>query len=592
MKRVRTRHRAVLTAMTARHCCSRMPALRRIGAVLVLFCLAWLYGTGQALAESASKVLASASEAVGAASTLNEQLALLYDLSFVCAAELENGGWNTGLTLAPAQPFPEDLLPAEDMEESELTPADFEGSKFIAIYDDQGDYRLLGDFQVRIPEAMRAVSLEEADAVLCLVHTTRARSDYTGPADNRLYCAYIYHRGSGVCVKVYHALTTPPVTGTGPLSGEHLSLAELWNGVRPWFYGVIELAYPEGTASYRITGRSCCLTGLSGAFVRYEIPSEVQGHPVTGIEAVNSDTLEELTVPEGVVWIRSVKGKNLRRMNFPSTLRRIEDYVSRDLEEAVLNEGLEEISDFSLLYGCGEAFTLPSTLKKLGRGSLEYGVDCPFLVIPDGITKLPDYFLSSKGKALCVYIPAGVTSFGTDLLDRGTVLIYTPEGSRASAWATSMGYEWIACASPEDMPKPRYAEDGGFEYAVVEGEAVLAGYSGGEACVRIPEVLGDCPVTVVRSYAFNNNGTMRAVLFPETVRRTEGSAVFRCRALEAAFVPASVANFHLQTVFDCGDVVVYAAPGSATEQKLQDSSHPSCEMWTPGLENDWFRESR
>ena len=130
-----------------------------------------------ALPATAEGTLGAAAEAVQNASTIDDQLALLHEVSLQCAPELEAGGWETSLTCEPAQPLPEDLLPKEEMEEAELSVQDFEGAKLIAIYDDQGDYFLLGDWQVRIPEAMRAASLEEADAVLCLAHTTQSRDD-------------------------------------------------------------------------------------------------------------------------------------------------------------------------------------------------------------------------------------------------------------------------------------------------------------------------------------------------------------------------------------------------------------------------------
>ena len=543
------------------------------------------------LPAAAEGTLETAAEELAAAVTLDEQLAKLYELSVAYADPLEIGGWDTSLTVAPAEELPEDLLPGGSMEEAELSTADFEGAKFISIYDDMGDYRLLGDFQVRIPEAMRAASLEEADAVLLLTHSTTSRSDYTGPAHNRNYYAYVYRRGANVFTTAYHVLTTPPVTGYGPLTGERLSFSELWNGVRQWFFGVIEISYPEGTAKYRITGQSCCLAGLEGDFTKYEIPAEVEGHPVVGIERCKNDTLEELVLPEGIVWIRYAGGKNLRRMNFPSTLRRIEDYVEQYLDEMILNEGLEEISDYALLRGCGESFALPSTLKKIGKGSLEYGAGCPYLVIPEGVTRLPDYFLSGKGRVLCVFVPASVTSIGgSNLFDYGTVRIYTPEGSRAANWAAGMGYDWVACDRAEDMPKPAYAVENGFEYAIVEGEAYLTGYSGDETCVRIPSTLGGCPVAVVVEDTFCENDTLRAVLFPDSVRRSEGRAIFRCRAMEAAFIPSSIVDYHAQTVFDSGDAVCYVQAGSAAEEKLTKQSSSPFEIWTPGLEDQWFGE--
>ena len=556
--------------------------MKRLFAILLT--LALLICTAPALAEES---LETAAEAVQSAATLDEQLVRLYDISTTYASELEAGAWEMGLTCAPAQPLPEDLLPAGEMEGADLSAADFEGAKFVALYVDEGTYRLLGDFQARLPVAMRAASLEEVDAVLLLVHETRSRNDYIGSAYDRNYDAYIYRRGSGVWARAYATRTTPPMSGYGTLTGERLSLAELWNGVRQWFFDTVAVSYPEGTATYRVIGQSCCLAELEGGFTRYEIPTEVEGHPVVGIENCLNDTLEELVLPEGIVWIGRVGGESLRRMNFPSTLRRIEDTVTYGLDEMILNEGLEEVADFALLKGSGEAFALPSTLVSIGRGTLEYGVDCSALVIPEGVTSLPDYFLSSKGRALCAFVPESVTSFGSDLFGYGGVLIYTPKDSPAARWAEGKGYEWVPCAQAKDMPRPVYAVEDGFEYAVVNGEAVLTAYTGGEACVRVPDILGGCPVAIVREYAFNQNDALRAVLFPETVRKMEGWVVYECGSLEAAFLPASVEQFHPQAVLSCGEAMVYAPEGSLVWEEL--NSEDQFAAWNPGAEGAWFK---
>ena len=120
--------------------------------------------------------------------------------------------------------------------------------------------------------------------------------------------------------------------------------------VRKAFFGTLVVSYPEGIATFRVTGDTCCIVGLEGGFTHYEIPAEVEGYPVTGIERIKNDTLESLTLPEGVVYIENAERyalwcKNLTSMNFPSTLRRIGTYADCHfpITALELNEGLEEI---------------------------------------------------------------------------------------------------------------------------------------------------------------------------------------------------------------------------------------------------------
>ena len=552
--------------------------------VSVLF-LSFLLCAIPVMAEGALK---AAAEAVQSASTVDAQLELLYDTSMECASELEIGGWEDSLTCDPAQPLPEDLLPGEEMEDAELSVQDFEGAKFIAIYDDEGSYRLLGDWQVRIPQTMRAASLAEADAVLCLVHTTRGRDDYIGSAYDRIYDAWIYRRGSDVRTTAFHITKTPPVSGYGTLSGEHVSLSDLWNGVLRWFYDVIEVSYPQGTASYRITGQTCCLAGLDGEFTRYEIPEEVEGYPVVGIEECSNDTLEELVLPEGIAWIQRVSGINLHRMNFPSTLRRITDYVSTEhMDNVLLNEGLEEIGDFALLRAHGEDFFLPSTLKSMGRGTLEYGAECPFIIVPDGMTALQDYFLNGSYRVLCAYIPESVKSFGSSLFSHGTH-IFAPEGSSAAVWAANEGYRWTACESPEDMPRAYYGEEDGFEYGIIGDYAVLTDYFGDDEDVLVPETLGGCPVTYVQSHAFYGNNIVRSIEFPNTVTRIASSAIEACTGLERLYIPASVEDYDIGSYvmeFNLGlQCTLYVSADSPLAQICAGDETIQSNVWEPDTE--------
>ena len=532
-------------------------------------------------------------DTISEASTLNEQLGILYDASFRFSDELETAGWDVSLSFAPAEELPEDLIYTKEvidaMESTTLSVSDLEGSKIICLFNDAGKTKLLGDFQVRIPENLRAASIEEADTLLYMLHYTTSRSDYIGSASDRHYDVYIIRREENTCCTIYYKRTTPPVTGYGALSGESVPLSDLWNGTRPWFYGTIEIQYPEGTATYRITGNTCCLAALDGEFVRYEIPESVNGYPVTGIEECNCETLEELVLPEGIVWIQKISSKNLKTMNFPSTVRRITGSVTSSLKNLILNEGLEEIGDFALLYADGENFFLPSTLKSVGRGTLEHGSDCVRVIIPEGMTALPDFFMTDADNLLAVYIPASITSFGSDLLNYGTCRIFAPEGSRAASWAKYNEYNWTPCESPEDMPQVYLGDENGFQYGIVGDEAVLIGYTGSNENVFIPETLGGYPVTSIHCYAFSQNNAIRSIVIPETVTELQSWFADFCYGLKEIYIPSSVTLHHLgsywQHTYLDPENIIYVQNDSPIAKEWEDTENDfSWAIWTPGAE--------
>ena len=339
----------------------------------------------------AEETLETAVEAVQSAATVDEQLAELYDLSVSYASDLENGGWDVNLTIDPADSTLNMLIAAvENAEDSDGLPEALQDAKFIVLYRYGADDTplLLGDFQARLPQANRAASTAEADAILLLTERFETRTDYVGSASNRVYDIYVVPIG-GKAIRIYEKITTPPIMGSGSLSGEKVSLEALWHGIQPVFFGSeITVTHPEGTASFRITGEGCCMTGLEGDFKEFEIPQTVNGYPVQGIEKIKSDTLETLILPEGIIYISgdyAISCKNLVNMNFPSTLKRITGDHAIDntipLTALELNEGLEEIGEASILGGSSILHIhIPSTLTVMSRSFLNSGAHCLWLV--------------------------------------------------------------------------------------------------------------------------------------------------------------------------------------------------------------------
>ena len=500
-----------------------------------------------ALAESTSS-MEEALTLIDNARDLKEQIALMNEFASLYGKELETGGWDIDLSYMHAKVAKDNLIPdlegAEDLEDAGHI---LEGRKILALYDNEGAFCLLGDFYARLPESMRAASLDEADVILYLVHRTQGRTDYIGSAYDRIYEIYLIDRSTQDVYRIYKKRTTPPVSGTGVLSGEQIPMETLWGVVRSQISEVLHVDYPEGTASFRATGESCSMISLEGNFTEYEIPLEVEGYPVTGIEDIANETLETLTLPEGIVYITHIDCPELRRINFPSTLRRITQkafYNVRNglpmpvkIEDWDLNEGLEEIGDEAILKAQG-TIRLPSTLIYAGKRFLEYGAGSPVLIIPPGMTSLPDFFLSSPGKVLALYIPESVTDFGSDMIGYGVIPVYTPAGSAAQTWAEQKGYTVIECNSPEKMPEAWFGEEGDYSYGVLGDHAILMEYNGEDENVIIPETLGGNPVTIIYWHAFDSNAGIQSILFPDTVQELCNEAISDCGQLGEISIPA------------------------------------------------------
>ena len=559
----------------------------------VLMTLSLLVCALPALAEGAPE----AAGAVQSASTIDDQLAALSGISAESAAGLEASDRAPDLVVEPAGELPEGFIPnVEGAEKTDGLPDALREARFVVICDEfetDGSFvrrSLPGGFIARLPEANRARSLAEADAVLYIVHDYDKRGDYIGEAYNRIYTLYAAALDGGPVYRIDATGTTPPYSGMGVLAGERLSWAELWKRFEHAILNVpLVVEYPEGTATFRITEGGCCMTGLEGEFARFEVPAEVEGRTVVGIEKIKSSDLNELILPEGLVWIEgrnAIECQRLKRIQFPSTLRRItgEDvfwyspWPGHPLDTLDFNEGLEEIGE-DALWGTRSirSITLPSTLRSLGTGFLKNGLGCSWVALPEGLEKLPGQFLSTSGYVECVYIPASVTDLAMNALNQGCIYVYTPEGSPAARWAEERGITWRPCDSAGDMPKPEIRREGDFEYLILDDEAVLLKYYGKEEEVAVPATLGGAPVSVIKSAAFTrlpeNNfwDGIRVVRLPDTAKLIEAYCVVDMERMEALYIPDSVEKCLGAPVYECPNCTVYS-PASSPVKEV-------CESW-------------
>ena len=91
--------------------------------------------------------------------------------------------------------------------------------------------------------------------------------------------------------------------------------------------------------------------------------------------------------------------------------------------------------------------------------------------------------------------------------------------------------------------------DGDYTYTVTNGEATVTGYLGADTAVTVPSTLGGCPVTSIGNNAFQNNTTLTAVSFPDTLVSIGNYAFATCTALQSVVIPNSVTTLGT-SVFD------------------------------------------
>lgn len=104
--------------------------------------------------------------------------------------------------------------------------------------------------------------------------------------------------------------------------------------------------------------------------------------------------------------------------------------------------------------------------------------------------------------------------------------------------------------------------EGDFEYWINDGEAIIVGYNGSDENVVIPAELGGAPVTEISNYAFYQNGTMKTVTIPGSVKRIRSSTFYNCYLLESVTMEEGVeevGEFAFEACFSLANVTI---PGS------------------------------
>lgn len=98
------------------------------------------------------------------------------------------------------------------------------------------------------------------------------------------------------------------------------------------------------------------------------------------------------------------------------------------------------------------------------------------------------------------------------------------------------------------------AEEGNYQYEIVDDHAVITKYVGNEAEVVIPDTLGGYPVTEIGVGAFNEK-PIRIIQLPNTLEKIEKGA-FAWTKIETIFIPENVVEIK-GSVF-----LVYRNPGN------------------------------
>lgn len=213
------------------------------------------------------------------------------------------------------------------------------------------------------------------------------------------------------------SLQTVQFRGNAPEAAENIfegdhCVVYCENGTTGWdavWKGVTVLSVPGSSAddfTYEINDNEVTITGYTGTATHLEIPTEIEGYPVTriGEEAfLGKSDIFSVYLPKSVIYVgfgAFANCRNLYSAEFEGETE-IEDsafYYCRNLLEIILPKGLEEVRAYTFTgcYRLQEA-DLPNSLTYIGDSSFYKCTSLQDIVIPRNVTEIGDSAFAYSG---------------------------------------------------------------------------------------------------------------------------------------------------------------------------------------------------
>src|SRR5262249_51546130 len=109
----------------------------------------------------------------------------------------------------------------------------------------------------------------------------------------------------------------------------------------------------------------------------------------------------------------------------------------------------------------------------------------------------------------------------------------------------------------------RGAQEGDFQFEIVDAGAVITSYIGPGGSVAIPDHLGGVPVTSLGYFAFSTL-SLTSVTIPNSVTSIGSATFYGCTSLTNVTIPNSVTSIGSYVFYDCKSLTNVTIPNSVT----------------------------
>lgn len=262
-----------------------------------------------------------------------------------------------------------------------------------------------------------------------------------------------------------------------------------------------------------------------------------------------------LEIPDGIktLGVASVYDTELTEIKFPSSLENIERFAlggNIKLKSVDFSNTAVSVAGTFACSGCTSLTEVifPENLQQIEMGAFMECSSLEEITLPDGLTYIGQCaFTGTNIKK--VIVPDSVTEIGYcafGYIDTETPMsdfvIVGSMNSSAYTYATDEDYDYdykndftfitreadAELSEYDAFEKEMY---NGFEYAVINGEALITRYYAGDVTVEVPEEINGIPVTRIYTSAFGTSNS-EEIIIPESVKTIDKLAFYSCTNLK------------------------------------------------------------
>ncbi|MBQ7849140.1 MAG: leucine-rich repeat protein [Clostridia bacterium] len=335
-------------------------------------------------------------------------------------------------------------------------------------------------------------------------------------------------------------------------------------------------------SEYRLTDApgGWCVSQYTGTAEDLIIPAVLEGKRVVAVgrSAFERTQVRRVMLPETVTKLESKAFRNckvLEALSLPASLQELaedaldgcsalgeikvaeKNKVFRARENVLLRRDGALVRYPAAL--TAEEYVVPEDVKRICRGAFADAASLWRVVLPEGLARIEEGAFRGCSALERAEIPASVTTIGADAFrDCPRAALYVDHGTAAYLWAEANG---VTAVTPDP-----YAD-----YVTKEEHGCwgVAGYSGPDTELTIPQEIRGGTITVVEEDAFRGNERLTKVVIPEGVTTIKKNAFFGCRRLTSISLPMSLRYIDAEALKDC----------PALTEIVVEEKHPHFMVW-------------